>query len=157
MRTLANWLIAIFMFMYWGFRIVVTYMYSTGKEFLATPMEIRTEIGILFITIFCIFFVIKRKQWAGLIYAIAYIAYFGTDLFKNITTMLGNDVGLSIESATQLMSSGVAVILAILVMIDLLGDKTKRPDDKKTTWFYGNKKFDRQLDEREDRNNYRLH
>ena len=28
-------------------------------------------------------------------------------------------------------------------------------EDKKTVWFYGNKEYDRQLDERADKNNYR--
>ena len=28
-------------------------------------------------------------------------------------------------------------------------------EDKKTVWFYGNEEFDRKMDDRADRNNYR--
>ena len=41
-------------------------------------------------------------------------------------------------------------------MIDLLADHLKKPDDKKTEWFYNNKDLDRKVDEREDKNHYRL-
>jgi len=39
----------------------------------------------------------------------------------------------------------------------LLLDKGRKanPKDKKTDWFYNNEQFDRKLDERSDKNNYR--
>ena len=41
--------------------------------------------------------------------------------------------------------------------LDMLLDKNRQlhPTDKKTDWFYRNKKYDMQKDEREDKNNYR--
>ena len=51
--------------------------------------------------------------------------------------------------------SALAIILAIVVLIDLLADKTKKPANKDTEWFYANKDFDRQIDDRADKNNYK--
>ena len=43
------------------------------------------------------------------------------------------------------------------VLLDLLLDKNRKenPKDKKTDWFYKNEEFDRKLDDRADKNNYR--
>ena len=51
----------------------------------------------------------------------------------------------------------LGVALPIAVLLDLLLDKNRKahPKDKKTDWFYKNEKFDRKLDERADKNNYR--
>ena len=47
--------------------------------------------------------------------------------------------------------------LAIAALFDVLLDKNRKahPTDKKTDWFYKNKDYDRKLDERADKNNYR--
>ena len=37
----------------------------------------------------------------------------------------------------------------------LLDRDKNNPKDKKTDWFYTNEQYDRQLDERADKNNYR--
>ena len=34
-------------------------------------------------------------------------------------------------------------------------NRTNHPVDKKTDWFYKNEEFDRKLDDRADKNNYR--
>lgn len=56
-----------------------------------------------------------------------------------------------------LLVSVIGIILAILTLIDVLfnKDRTNTGMNKKTDWFYNNKDFDRQLDERADKNNYR--
>ena len=50
-----------------------------------------------------------------------------------------------------------ALELAIAALFDVLLDKNRKahPTDKKTDWFYKGKQYDRQLDERADKNNYR--
>ena len=57
MKNLSSWLIAIFAFMFWGFRVVATVMYSIGTEFVAPPMDMTMEIALLFITFICICFI----------------------------------------------------------------------------------------------------
>ena len=140
MKSLADWLVVIFMFMFWAFRVVVEYMYST-----ATPINETTEIILLFVTLFCIFLVIKREHIGGIIYFISYALYFGTDLYKNVKVVLDNNDPLSSISAgySNIFFSAVAIILSLIVMIDLLADHLKKPDDKKTEWFYNNKDLDR--------------
>ena len=56
-----------------------------------------------------------------------------------------------------LMISMLGIILPLAVLIDLLLDKNRKlnPKDKKTDWFYQNEEFDRKLDDRADKNNYR--
>ena len=51
----------------------------------------------------------------------------------------------------------IAIILPIAAVFDILFDKarTNNPVDKETDWFYKNKQYDRKLDKRADKNNYR--
>ena len=157
MKSLFDWLVVIFMFMFWVFRIVVEYMYSTGRTFFVTPINETMEIIILFVTLICIFLIIKREHIGGIIYFISYALYFGTDLYKNVKMMIDNNESLSnITGYTDIFVSALAIILSLVVMIDLLSDHLKKPDDKKTEWFYDNKDLDRKVDERDDKNHYRL-
>ena len=51
----------------------------------------------------------------------------------------------------------IAIVLPISSIFDILLDKsrTKNPINKETDWFYKNEQYDRKLDERADKNNYR--
>ena len=51
----------------------------------------------------------------------------------------------------------IGVILPIAVLFDLKIDKNRKanPVDKKTDWYYKDEKYDREMDERADKNNYR--
>ena len=51
----------------------------------------------------------------------------------------------------------IAIALPIAAVFDILLDKTrtKNPVNKETDWFYKNEQYDRKLDERADKNNYR--
>ena len=55
------------------------------------------------------------------------------------------------------MIDALGVILPLITLIDIAVNKDRMgtSEDKKTVWFYGNKEYDRQLDERADKNNYR--
>ena len=154
MKTFSNYMIAVFMFMYWGFRVIVTYMYETGKDFVTTPINTGTEIILLFVTLVCIILFILRKKIGGIVYAIAYYGYFGVDLFKHIKPIL-TGTSFNINIGMSMFCSIIAVLLATVVLIDLLLDNVRAPSQKQTDWFYGNKDYDRKVDSRTDRNNYR--
>lgn len=49
------------------------------------------------------------------------------------------------------------VIIAFCVFFDLMVNKLRKrdPKDKKTDWFFQNKEYDRKLDDRADKNQYR--
>ena len=153
MRTFANWMIAMFMILYWGFRVVVAYMAANYSEFFVQPINLTAEIVLLFVTVVCIVLVFKRKLIGGIIYFLSYLAYFGIDLFNAIWPVFtGGDLGADYMTA---FTSFLGIILAFAVLVDLSIDKGRKPKDKKTDWFYTNKQFDRQYDDRADKNNYR--
>lgn len=155
MKSVANYLIAMLMFMYWVFRVVVEYMYQTGREFIATPISSISEIVILFISLICIVLVVKRIMFGGIIYAVAYFGYFGVDLYQKLTPVI-NGESLNMNASMDIVCSGAAVVLAIIVVIDVASSQIKPVENKQTSWFYDNKEFDRQHDSRDDRNQYKF-
>ena len=153
MRTFANWMVAMFMIMYWGFRVVVAYMAANYSEFFIQPINLTVEIILLFVTVVCIVLVFKRKLIGGIIYFLSYLAYFGIDLFNAVMPVFnGGDLGADYMTA---FTSFLGILLAFCVLLDLSVDKGRKPKDKKTDWFYTNKDYDRKLDDRADKNNYR--
>ncbi len=159
MRNLSTYLLVIFMVMFWIFRIIVTFMYELGSDFAGiVPLNKALEIILLFVVLICIILIVKRKMIGALIYLLAYGLYFGTDLTTKLTAMFG-DMTQEITMGTSLSMfvSLIGVILPLAVLIDLLLDKQRKanPKDKKTDWFYKNEAFDRKLDDRADKNNYR--
>ena len=155
MRAMSNYISAIFMSIYWIFRIVVSYMNATGKDFLVTPLNPTIEIVLLFVTLICIILVIANKRIGGLIYGISYIAYFGADVINTIVPQIKN-YSFDFNMSMNTMFSAVAVILAIIVLINMLAEDIKPKQQKNTDWFYENKDYERKLDERADKNNYKL-
>lgn len=153
MRTFANWMIAMFMILYWGFRVVVAYMAANYSEFFVQPINLTVEIILLFVTIVCIVLVFKRQLIGAIIYFLSYLAYFGIDLFNAVLPVF-NGGTLEADYMTA-FTSFLGIILAFSVLVDLSIDKGRKPKDKKTDWFYTNKEYDRQLDDRADKNNYK--
>lgn len=154
MRTFANWMIAMFMILYWIFRVVVAYMAANYSEFFVQPINLTIEIILLFVTVICIALVFKRKLIGGIIYFLSYFAYFGVDLFKSVMPIFQGEEA-QITNIMGAFTSLIAIILAFAVLMDLVVDKGRKPKDKKTDWFYTNKDYDRQFDDRADRNNYK--
>ena len=159
MRNLSTYLLVIFMVMFWIFRIMVTFMYELGSDFAGIiPLNKTLEIILLFVVLLCIILIVKRKMIGALIYLLSYGLYFGTDLTTKIS-MIFEDMTQEITIGTSLsmIVSLIGVVLPLAVLIDLLLDKQRKanPKDNKTDWFYKNKDFDRKLDDRADKNNYR--
>ena len=155
MKNLSSWLIAIFAFMFWGFRVVATVMYSIGTEFVAPPMDMTMEIALLFITFICICFIAKRKLIPTIIYLVAHALYYGIYLYQNIMAMLEGTS--TINDYMTLLVALVGIAIPLAAFFDVLLDKNRKahPTDKKTDWFYKNKQYDRKMDDRADRNQYR--
>ena len=155
MKKLSSWLIAIFAFLFWGFRFVATVLYAVGTELVLTPMDMSMEIVLLFITFICICFIPKRKLLAVTIYLVAHLFYYGMYIYQNIVAIINNTA--SLELYMNIFVALIGVIIPVAAFFDVLLDKSRKanPKDKKTDWFYNNEKFDRDLDERADKNNYR--
>lgn len=154
MKTFANYLTVVFMGMFWIFRVIVAYMAGNEISFAVAPLNLTVEIILLFISLICIVFVIKRELIGGVIYLVANFGYYGVYLYNSVLPIIkGNQV--TVANGLNSFISLVAVILSIVVVMDLLSDKTKKRADKQTEWFYDNKDLDRKLDDRADKNQYR--
>ncbi len=157
MKNLSTYLLVMFMAMFWAFRIIVAITYNLGIDFGGiVPLNMNLEIILLFVTLLSMLLVIKRKMVGALIYLLSYGMYFGVDLYNNITLILGGET-LSVMTYLNMIISFIGMIIPIAVLFDLLADKNRKahPVDKKTDWFYKNENYDRKLDERADKNNYR--
>lgn len=157
MKKLSTYLLVMFMIVFWIVRIIVTLASQLGKDFLGmVPMNEIFEIVILFGTLLCLILIIKRKILGSLIYLALHAIYFGGDITAKLNIM-ANNTPLTLGQSSQLMFSFLGIVLPIAVLVDLLLDKNRKnnPKDKKTDWFYKNENFDRELDDRADKNNYR--
>lgn len=155
MKNFSTWLLAMFIVMFSAFRIIVVIETQQGSSLAGlTSDNIYLEIGLIFLTLLCLLLVIKRKVLGGIIYVVSYIFYFGTDLLNILTT----GIQLDITNALRLFSSGVGILLPLMVLFDTLLDKSRKinPVDKQTDWFYKNEQYDRKFDERADRNEYKF-
>lgn len=155
MRSMTSYLLLIFMVMFWIFRIIVAFTFSMGINIGFVPIDVNTEIILLFVTIPCVILVAKRKLIGAILYLMAYGAYFGVDLYGIVTGIMSGNTTL--VDYTRALASFMGIVLPILVFFNLLVDKNRmaHPVDKKTDWFYKNKEFDRKLDDRIDKNQYR--
>ena len=155
MKNFSTWMLVMVMVMFWVFRVIVAVMPEFGTTLGGiAPLNQNLEIILSFVVLVCIVLIVRRKLIGALIYLLAYGIYFSVDVINNIQTVLN---GASMETALNVFISIIGIILPIAVLADLLLDKGRKanPKDKKTDWFYNNEQFDRKLDERSDKNNYR--
>ena len=157
MKKFSTYLLVMFMIIFWIVRIAVTLMSQLGKDFMGmVPMNETFEIAILFATLLCLVLVVKRKLIGSLLYLTLHAIYFGGDITNKLSIIANNET-LTLGQNMQLFFSMLGIIIPLAVLIDLLLDKNRKnnPKDKKTDWFYQNEEFDRKLDDRADKNNYR--
>ena len=161
MKNFSTWLIVMFMAMFWAFRIIVAVTYELGADFGGIePLNQTLEIILLFVVLACMLLIIKRKMVGALIYLLGYGMYFGTNLMTGITTLITANSDMNMSNAGMYLNTFIAligIIIPVAVLFDLLLDKNRKanPKDKKTDWFYKNEQFDREMDDRADKNNYR--
>lgn len=155
MQKFSTWMILALDVIFWLMRIIAAYTYSMGIEFMIQPMDMNLEITMIFVALLAFILIAKRKFLGAVIYIIGYFGYFGVALYNNVQQM--TTVGGMIDDYISVLFSLIGVALPIFTLLDLLLDKNRqlRPTDKKTDWFYRNKKYDMEKDERADKNNYR--
>ena len=150
MRSITSWLINILAVIFWLFRVVITFCDTMSIDFIIKPIDINTEITLLFITLVCLILIFKRNIIGGLTYFAIYGWYFGTEAVNMITTNENIDI-------LSLCVCVFAILLALVNAVDIALSKVRKKENpnKKTDWFYKNEQYDRKLDERADKNNYR--
>lgn len=156
MKNLSSWLITFFIIMFWAFRVLVAVMGTIGSEFMIKPIDNNVEVILLFVVLALVPFIFKRKIWSAIIYLLVYGWYFGRGLLTNILSMINGEI-LSSAAYMDMFIALIAIALPIAAVFDILLDKSrmKNPVNKETDWFYKNEQYDRQLDERADKNHYR--
>ena len=159
MKNFSTWMLVMFMIMFWVFRIIVALGVELNWDLGGIePLNQQMEIILLFVTLVSLLLVVKRKIIGGLLYLLSYGMYFGIDLVNNAQNLLtAMETQTDVNTYINLFMSLIGMIIPIAVMLDLLMDKGRRnhPKDKKTDWFYNNEQFDRKMDDRADKNNYR--
>lgn len=159
MKKFSTWMLVMFMVLFWLLRVVIALAYELKWNFAGlVPLNQSMEIVLLFVFLLCLILIVKRKMIGALLYLLTYGMYFGTNVTSNIQTILDVANGTTdISQYLNLFMSVIGIILPIAVLLDLLWDRERKenPKDKKTDWFYKNQKFDREMDERADKNNYR--
>lgn len=135
---------------FWLFRVVITMMFTAGTAFPVQPINMTFEIVLLFVTFVCIILIAKRNMFGAIVYLLAHCAYFGMDIYKNVTQ---GDINY-----LNLMVSIIGVIIPFLAFanIGLSSGKKSTGKNKKADWFYGNEDYDRKFDERADTNQYKF-
>ena len=155
MKKLSSWLLTIFIVMFWVSRLIVAFTYSMAIEFPIKPLDFNIEMILLFVTFFAILLIVKRNIIGGIIYVIANVYYFGSYAAHFINV---SNVNVDMDALMNLIVVAVALILSFGILLDLALNKDRHEgkDDRDTHWFYKNEKYDRKLDERADKNQYRL-
>ena len=156
MKNLSSWLITMFIIMIWILRLIIAITGTMDIDFVFKPIDNNIEVILLFVVLALIPFIFKRKLWAAVAYLVAYGYYFGSGLIEGITPVIKGET-LGAEAYMNMFIALVAIALPIAAIFDILLDKTrtKNPINKETDWFYKNEQYDRKLDERADKNNYR--
>lgn len=157
MKSLSNYLILFVAIIYWFFRVMVSLMDSMGKEFICQPLDPTLEIIILFLTVPSILFIIRRNIIAATLYFGMYAAYFGTILYNSLTGMPAEAETWAFGDAPSIFCTALGVVIPFLVFADVAIQKSRfSPADRDTDWYYGNDKYEREYDERADRNQYKI-
>lgn len=154
MQKFSTWMVLSLDIVFWIVRIIATYTSAMAIDFMITPINLNTEIMLLFVALLCFVLIAKRKLLGVILYLVSYLGYFGVDLWNNLVLTNGQ---ISAANYMNVFFSFIGIALPIFTMLDWLLDKNKQlhPTDKKTDWYYTDKKYDMKKDEREDKNNYR--
>ena len=156
MKEFSSYMVIMFMIIFWILRIVACIANTMYMEFPIIPTDQTLEVALLFVTLVCIVLVAKRQMVGAALYLIIYGVYFGNDITGYISK-INDGMTLTLNEYTTLFVSAIGVVLPIITIVELMisNHKTKNYKDNKTDWFYKNKQFDREKDERADKNNYR--
>lgn len=148
-------LTGLFAIIFWIIRVAVAFTASMNMEFFLVPLNLHVEIILTFVTLISIILIFKKSMIGALIYLLSYWGYFGVYIY-NIFQKAEEIVMLDYLNVAV---SIIGVILPFIILVDIgFSQSSKKTTNKtKTTdWYYQNDKFDRQYDERADKNQYKF-
>lgn len=163
MNNFSTWLIAMFAIMFWFFRAIVALCAQYSIDLLGIiPYDFNMEVVISFLIIIVIILIVKRKMIGSLLYLLIYGTYFGNHFISNILLISKNNSIITLDFGLNLICDLIGILLPIFAVIDMLVDRNRKlnPIDKKTDWYFKNEEYDKQLkerDSREDKNQYKFY
>lgn len=148
MNKMFNNVLIVMAVIFWGIKIVSLLMFQTGKDFLIVPqLKFVLEIVLLFITLIALIFQARQNVIGSLL-------YFAIQVVYSYGAVKGNVEMNLITGFITYFALGLSIFM-ILNMFLIMKQRAK-PVDEKRDWFFANEKFDREKDERADKNNYRI-
>lgn len=153
--TISSILMIFFAVVFWISRVIISFTSSMDIDFPIKPLNPNVELGLCFLTLVCLIFIYRRKMWAAVIYLISYWGYFGVYLY----TILKHANEIIIYDYINILISAVGILIPFMIIFDIgFSESSKKTSSrtKKTDWFYQNEQFDRKLDERADKNQYKF-
>ena len=154
-KTMAHYLIIMFMVMLMIFRFVVLFTTVIGIDFPVKSTNEKIEIAMLIITLLSIILFSKTKLTGAILYLASAFIYYGPEFINLLPTAMNGVT--STDMAVQILVLMIELVIPIFAFFILLYDKKQEinPVDKKTDFFYKGEQYDRKYDERADKNNYR--
>lgn len=151
-----SYMLTILGIVFWIFRAIITAMYTAGSSFPVQPLNAGWEIALVFASIPCVILVLRRNIIGAALYVAVYVSYFGTALYNSLNHVSDS---LNVSGTIDMIMSIIGIVLPILTFIDILLNKNRKAiigGNNSTDWYYKNKDYDRQFDERADRNQYKI-
>ena len=160
MKSLLSWLTVLFMAMFWIFRIAVTVSLQFGGSFGGFLVFNNTfEIIMLFVSMLCFILIVRRNIFGPIIYTVGYGLYFGSYIFSTFVPSLTSGEQIDIVVLQNGFVAILGLVLGLVTLLNIAYEKTKLKhfSDKKTDWYFDNEKYERKLDDRADKNQYRTY
>lgn len=160
MKSVFSWLISGLVVMFWIFRLIVAFMATFEVNFFVVPIDFTIEIALLFVTLPCLIMIFKRNILGGVVLFGLYAWYFGGQLVGVMQDVFVNNIEfVSMDVVITTVVSIIAILISLANLMDLIFMRFRKSENssKKVDWFYKNEAYDRQLDERSDKNNYRIY
>lgn len=148
-------LISLFAVIFWVLRVVVAFTASMGYEFMLQPLNLPVEIILTFVTFVCIILIFKRSLIGALVYLVSNLGYYGVYLYN----ILVKTEEIVVVDYVNILVSIIGILLPLIIFIDVgMSQSSKKTTNKTkhTDWYYQNDKYDREYDERADRNQYKF-
>ena len=153
--SMFSMLISLFAVIFWLLRVAVAFTASMEIEFMLEPLNLQVEIILAFVTFVCILLIFRRSLIGALVYLISNLGYYGVYLYN----ILVNTEEAAHVNSMNVLVSVIAILLPLIILIDVgMSQSSKKTSNKtkNTDWYYQNDKYDREYDERADRNQYKL-
>ncbi len=148
-------LMGLFAIIFWILRVAVAFTASMNIEFFLTPLNLPVEIILTFVTLISIILIFRKSIIGALIYLLSYWGYFGVYIYS----IFQKAEEIVMLDYLNVFVSIIGIILPFIIFMDVgfsQSSKKTSSKTKKTDWYYQNEKFDRQYDERADKNQYKL-